>query len=142
MAHAQLLRQALLDSADQPLLLLHDERNINADGRWKDAPGTVATGRQLLEEAEALLHGLGVHGVLRAPTNATLLVVYGAQHTMRYRTLLIAAALGNLHALFLPLYHNLAQALGRLLRRQWPAGGAQPRVAVLQQYGCRSKSKQ
>ena len=91
----------------------------------------VATGRQLLEEGDALLHGLRRHGVLRAASNETLLVVYGPQHTMRYRTLLLACALGNVHALFLPLYHNLEAALVRLLRQQWPAGAAQPRVAVL-----------
>ena len=73
----------------------------------------------------------GRHGVLRAASNETLLVVYGPQHTMRYRTLLLACALGNVHALFLPLYHNLEAALVRLLRQQWPAGAAQPRVAVL-----------
>ena len=49
---------------------------------------------------------------------------------MRYRTLLLACALGNVHALFLPLYHNLEVALVRLLRQRWRAAAAQPRVAV------------
>ena len=53
-----------------------------------------------------------------------------ARSTMRYRTLLLACALGNVHALFLPLYHNLEVALVRLLRQRWPAAAAQPRVAV------------
>ena len=91
----------------------------------------VATGGQLLEESDALLHALRRHGVLRAASNETLLVVYGPQHTMRYRTLVLACALGNVHALFLPLYHNLEEALIRLLRQRWSSGAAQPRVAVL-----------
>ena len=91
----------------------------------------MATGGQLLEESDALLHALRRYGVLRAASNETLLVVYGPQHTMRYRTLVLACALGNVHALFLPLYHSLEEALVRLLRQRWPSGAAQPRVAVL-----------
>ena len=41
MAHASLLRQALTDFADRPLLILPDESNIDAGGRWEATPGTV-----------------------------------------------------------------------------------------------------
>ena len=85
--------------------------------------------RQLLNEGDALLHGLLRRRSCTA-SNETLLVVYGPQHTMRYRTLLLACALGNVHALFLPLCHSLEVALVWLLRQRWPAAAAQPRVAV------------
>ena len=41
MAHSSLLRQALTEFADRPLLILPDESNIDAGGRWEATPGTV-----------------------------------------------------------------------------------------------------
>ena len=127
MAHSSLLRQALTEFADRPLLILPDESNIDAGGRWEATPDTVhactvlhapysihgtactmvqpqpqlstatvstatlsigtrtrachvcvttlpflqvATGRQLLEEGDALLHGLRRHGVLTRTSRA------------------------------------------------------------------------
>ena len=40
MAHSSLHRQAL-EFADRPLLILPDESNIDAGGRWETTPGTV-----------------------------------------------------------------------------------------------------
>ena len=41
MAHSSLLRQALTEFADRPLLILPEESNIDAGGRWEATPGTV-----------------------------------------------------------------------------------------------------
>ena len=89
MAHWSVLRQALAEFDGRPLLILPEQSNIDAvaAGRrcptwyghskysrgeyWhtKAAPRDadilqLATGRQLLEEVDALLHGLRRHGVL------------------------------------------------------------------------------
>jgi hypothetical protein len=71
----------------------------------------VATGRQLLEEGDALLHGLRRHGVLRAASNETLLVVYGPQHTMRYVTQWHVSQSISASRLFLLSLHCLHQRL-------------------------------
>ena len=125
-AHRALLRDALQLHSQRPLVWLPDERNIAEDGSWRATADTVLTGRRLLEESDEVLHGLRVS--MDSHSDDTLLVVYGTQHGRMYRCMLVAAALGNLHVLFLPLYHHLAAALSRL-RRQWHAK-RQPRLAV------------
>jgi len=122
------LLERALQLYDSPLLLTLDERDIDAAGQYRPSGHSVASGRQVLAEATAVLSGLQASGMLDRPSNGTLMVVYGTQQQMRYRILLAAAALGNVHALFLPLYHNLGAALRRL-RLQWPAE-QQPRVAL------------
>ena len=41
MAHSSLLRHALTEFANRPLLVLPDESNIDARGRWEPTRGTV-----------------------------------------------------------------------------------------------------
>jgi len=41
MAHSSLLRHALNEFASRPLLVLPDESNIDARGRWEPTRGTV-----------------------------------------------------------------------------------------------------
>ena len=119
-----LLHRAL--QHDQLVFRALDERDIDESGQFRLITNSSVTGRQLLERSTAVLQGLDA--VLPPSSQRTLVLVYGTMCTMRYRVLLLASALGALDASFLPLYHNLGEALRRL-RLQWPAE-RQPRVAL------------
>ena len=65
MAHSSLLRQALTDFADRPLLILPDESNIDAGGRWEATPGTV--------QPSKYSHGEYRHGAYEETYRSTIL---------------------------------------------------------------------
>ena len=67
MAHSSLLRQALTDFADRPLLILPDESNIDAGGRWEATPSTVhaCTVYCMHRTVYTVLHAPYIHHVHR-----------------------------------------------------------------------------